>query len=94
MHIEAIYCQGRLDLVAPVIIKQGHFRVVGDVPEEAIEAVDQFGNLPLQVVAHVRAMRQMQDAARSAPPAADDGWPAASDRQRQRLEAFELREDL
>jgi hypothetical protein len=105
MQIEAIYCQGRLDFLTPLRLKQGPLRVVVEVPDEAIdEAIDgtldtamSTGglavNLPSEVVARARATREMLDAIRNAPPPPDDELPAMTDKQCDRLDALALRED-
>jgi hypothetical protein len=45
------------------------------------------------VIAAARAMRERLDAIRTAPLPPDDELPELSDSQRQRLDAFALRED-
>ncbi len=103
MQVEAIYHQGRLEFVTPLRLKPEPLRVVVDVPDAAVEtggssaslppANPPSSRLPPQVIGRATAMREALDAIRNAPPPADDELAELSDKQRQRLDAFALRED-
>jgi hypothetical protein len=96
MHIEAIYDKGRLEFKTPLRLKRDTLTVIVEVPDEAIDMADprdQCDRLPPEVIARATAMRNALDAIRDAPPPPDDELPALSDQQRQRFEAFALRED-
>ncbi|MFP4063573.1 MAG: hypothetical protein ACLFS2_12350 [Halochromatium sp.] len=96
MHIEAIYDKGRLEFKTPLRLKRDTLTVIVEVPDEAIETApqdDPCERLPPEVIARAKAMREALDAIRDAPPPPDDELPALSDKQRQRLDAFALRED-
>lgn len=96
MHIEAIYDKGRLEFKTPLRLKRDTLTVIVEVPDEAIETApqdDPCERLPSEVIARAKAMREALDAIRDAPPLPDDELPALSDKQRQRLDAFALRED-
>jgi len=93
MQIEAIYRQGRLEFITPVKLKGDNIRVIVEVPDAEVEPQENTFDLAPEVIAAARAMRERLDAIRTAPLPPDDELPELSDAQRQRLDAFALRED-
>jgi predicted DNA-binding antitoxin AbrB/MazE fold protein len=93
MQLEAIYDHGQLKFVQPVTLKHEYLRLIVNVPDEEIISGSKPNSLSSEVVERARVMRERLDAIRNAPLPPDDELPELSGRQRQRIAAFELRED-
>lgn len=93
MQIEAIYDHGRLEFVTPVRLKRERLRLRVEVPDDAIDGLEEGFQLPPKVIAQARAQREALNAIRDATPPPDNELPELSDKQVQRFEAFARRED-
>lgn len=93
MQIEAIYNHGQLTFAQPLRLKHDNLRLIVNVPDEEIVTNDNPYNLPPEVLKSAQAMRERLDAIRNAPPPPDDELPELTDKQLERIAAFELRED-
>lgn len=94
MQIEAMYDHGRLEFTRPLQLRHERLRLVVEVPdEELVTPAPPAYNLPLEVLALAQAMRDKLDAIRNAPLPPDDELPELTEKQRERIEAFDLRED-
>jgi len=93
MQVEAIYDRGRLEFVTGLQLKHDRLRVIVTVPEEAVAAVAPNYNLPPEITERARTMREKLDAIRQAPPPPDATLPDLTEKQRERIAAFECREE-
>jgi hypothetical protein len=93
MQVEAVYDQGKLDFVTPLHFKRTPLRVVVNVPDEEIDYQASPYNLPPEVIDLARGMRKKLDAIRNAPLPPDDDPCDLTEKDRERLAAFVLRED-
>lgn len=91
MQVEAIYNQGRIELVQRLRLRHDQVRVIVTVPDEEIESIATPYNVPSEVLQKAAEMRQRMDAARCAPLPPDDEVPGITPKQFERMEAFELR---
>ncbi len=94
MQVEAIYNQGRIEFVNPIKLKHDRLRLVVLVPDDEIETQSTPYELSPDVLQKAEDMRQRIDAARRAPLSPDDELPEITTKQRERLEAFELRAQM
>lgn len=93
MQIDAIYDHGRLELLIPVRLKPERLRVRVEIPDEAIDDLDEGFQLSPEVIAQASGRREGLNAIRDAMPPPDHELPELSDKQAQRFEAFAQRED-
>lgn len=93
MQVEAIYDQGRLEFVQPLLLKHDRLRLVVEVPDDEIVNQPNPYNLPPEVLERAAQMRTHLDAIRNAPLPPDDQRPPISAKTLERIEAFALRED-
>ena len=93
MQVEAIYDQGRLEFVQPLLLKHDRLRLVVEVPDDEIVNQPNPYNLPPEVLERATQMRSHLDAIRNAPLPPDDQLPPISAKTLERIEAFALRED-
>ncbi len=93
MQVEAIYDQGRLEFVQPLLLKHDRLRLVVEVPDDEIVNQPNPYNLPPEVLERAAQMRTHLDAIRNAPLPPDDQLPPISAKTLERIEAFALRED-
>ena len=98
MQIEAIYDQGRLELVSPVKLKGGPIRVKVDIPDEVVEEYEDklpeydLSDFPGDVQQEVKRLQDIrEEAMHSALP---DDIQEMTDKQQERWEAFEMRNAL
>jgi hypothetical protein len=94
MNIEAIYDHGKLSFVTPIRLKHGKFRVIVTVPDDEVEVQGDAYTLPPEVLAMAKAMEEILDRIRNAPPPADEDLPPLTQKQLDRIEAFALREEV
>jgi predicted DNA-binding antitoxin AbrB/MazE fold protein len=90
MNVQAIWENGVLRPMLPVNIK--HTQVTIQIPDEEIELQNPC-NLAAEVIARAKAMRDKLDAIRNSPLPPDDELPELTEKQLERMAAFELRED-
>ena len=94
MRVEALYDHGRLEFIRPLQLKHECLRLIVEMPDEAlVTPMSATCNLPSEVLAQAQAMRDRLDAIRDAPFPPDDELPELTAKQRERIEAFALRED-
>jgi hypothetical protein len=93
MQLEAIYEHGQLKFAQPVTFKHDYLRLIVHVPDEEIVSGDNPYNLPSDVIERARVMRERLDAIRNAPLPPDAELPELTEKQLERMAAFELRED-
>jgi hypothetical protein len=94
MQVEALYDHGRLEFTRPLQLRHERLRLIVEIPdEELITPMPPTYNLPLEVFARAQAMRDTLDAIRNAPLPPDDELPELTEKQRERIAAFALRED-
>jgi hypothetical protein len=93
MQLEAIYDHGQLKFVQPVTLKHEYLKLIVNVPDEEIISGNKPYSLSPEVIERARVMRERLDAIRNAPLPSDEELSELSGRQRERIAAFELRED-
>ncbi len=94
MQVEALYDQGKLDFVTPLHFKRTPLRVVVHVPDDAIIFLDPVRNLPPEIIEGAQAMLARMEAIRKAPLSADDQLRELAAKERERIDAFELRDEI
>jgi len=98
MKVEAMYENGKLELVQPLRLKHERVRLVVTVPDHEVEEVQpsdlNLSNLPADVVERAKAVRARMDAIKNAPVPADEELPELTDEQLERLAAFALRDEI
>ena len=98
MQVEAIYSQGRIELVEPLNLKRDHVRLIVTVPDDELAPQVNPFNLPPEVLQRAVAMRNRIDAVRHAPLPPDEELPEITakqlDSQLDRTAAFELRAQM
>lgn len=94
MQVEAIYNQGRIELVQRLRLRHDQVRLIVTVPDEEVESVANPYNLSPEVLQKAAEMRQRIDAARCAPLPPDDDLPEITPKHLERIEAFELRAQM
>lgn len=94
MQVEVLYDHGRLEFTRPLQLRHERLRLLVEVPdEELVTPMSTTHNLPPEVLAHAQVMRNKLDAIRNAPLPPDDKLPELTEKQLERIGAFELRED-
>ncbi|MBS0576702.1 MAG: hypothetical protein JSS45_09820 [Proteobacteria bacterium] len=94
MQIEATYDDGRLEFIHPIRLKHKRFNLVVNVPDDELAGKEPLAaNLPPAVVALADQARRRLDAVRTAPIPPDDELPEPSAKIRERMDAFQMRED-
>ncbi len=94
MKVEAIYDHGKLEFVEPLQLKHERIRLVVTVPDDEVELQTKTPfNLPIEIVERARMMRERLDAIRNAHLPPDDQLPDLTEKQLERIAAFELRDD-
>nr|VFK80663.1 MAG: hypothetical protein BECKSD772D_GA0070982_11387 [Candidatus Kentron sp. SD] len=102
MQVGAIYDHGRLKFTQSLQLKRQYLRLIVEVPDtEIIEMPNEasntptaiFPNLSPEVIALAQTLRNRLDAVRHAPLPPDDELPEFTEKQLDRIRAFELRED-
>lgn len=101
MQVEAIYRDGRVELLQPLRLKRDNVRVLVTIPREEIEqeSTDQrvdtsAYDLSPEVIEGARQFRARMDAILNAPLPPDDGLPDPDPGFEERMEAMELRAAL
>ena len=94
MQVEAIYDQGRLEFVQPMLLKHDRLRLVVEVPDDEIVNQPNPYNLPPEVLERAAQMRSHLDAIRNAPLPPDDELPQLPVKFQDRMDAIELRAQL
>lgn len=94
MQVEALYDHGHLEFIHPLQLRRQYLRLLVEVPdEELVTPIPNTYSLPPEVLAQAQAMRDQLDAIRNAPLPPDDELPELTAKQRERIEAFALREN-
>lgn len=93
MQVEAIIRQGRVELLQPVRLKHDGVRVVVTVPAEELDTNNPYG-LSDDVVAQARATAERMAALLDAPLPPEDELPELTEKQLERMAAFELRGEI
>ncbi len=94
MQVEALYDHGRLEFTRPLQLRHERLWLLVEVPDaELVSSMPVTYNLPPEVLAQAQAMRNRLDAIRQAPLPPDDELPELTEKQRERIAAFALRED-
>lgn len=94
MQVEAMYNQGRIEFVEPLRLKHDHIRLVVTVPDEAIEPQINPYNLPLDLFTQSQVMLEKYQAILHAPVLPDEERSEISQKERERMAAFELRAQM
>ena len=94
MKIEAtLDDKGHLEFERPLRLRHPRVRVQATVPDEEIESPVPF-NAPAAVVERAQTMLAHMGAIKNAPLAPDEGPPELSEKQRERIDAFALRDEI
>jgi hypothetical protein len=103
MQLEAIYDNGRLEFVPPIRLRHSRVRVIVQVPDtELMDSSAEYDKdagdarqfvLPPEIQAIADEMQADLDRIRNAPIPPDAQLPPLTPKQRERMVAFELRED-
>jgi len=94
MRVEALYDHGRLEFIDPLQLRHERLRLIVEVPDaDLVSSTPVTYHLPPEVLAQAQAMRDRLDAIRHALLPPDDELPELTAKQRERIEAFALRED-
>lgn len=94
MQIEAIYDNGRLEFIHPIQFKHERLNLVVNVPDDEIVTDLNSYNLPKDMIDQAKAMLAKMDAIRNAPLPPDNDLPELTQKQLERIEAFELRAQM
>ncbi len=103
MQIDAVYDHGKLEFVSPVRLRSGRIRVRVEIPQHEIlpQSRDQRGEpkdtaytIPEAVKKKSLKIKARLDQIRNAPLPAEDDLPELTETQRERIEAFALREEI
>lgn len=92
MQVEAIYDHGKLEFIPPLRLKHDQVRLLVTVPDDEVETQPPY-NLPSEVYERAKAMREKFDAILDAPLPPDDELPELTEKQLERMAAFELRDE-
>lgn len=93
MLIEAIYDHGKLEFTAPVLLKHKRIKVIVDVPDIEIDNSPMPYDLSQEIVELASKLEQEMSSVRNALLPPEEELPVISEKQRQRMAAFALRED-
>jgi hypothetical protein len=94
MQVEAIYDDGRLEFIHPLQLKHAKLRLMVTVPDEEIVSTDNPYNQPAEVLERAKAMLERMEAIRNAPLPLDDEIQELTEKQLERIEAFDLRDEI
>jgi len=92
MQLEAIYDHGKLHFISPVHLRHERIKVVVDVPDEEVKETTPY-DLPPEVTKMAEEMERKTDEILNAPFSPDEELPELTEKQLDRIVAFELRED-
>ena len=93
MQVEAIYDHGKLEFIAPVRLKAERLKVVVTVPDNEIE-IDTAYNIPPAVLDRAKALLARMADIKNAPLPPDEDLPELTEKQRERIEALSLRDEI
>ncbi len=94
MQLEATYDHGIIRFTNRVKLKNELLKVIVEVPDSEVEIERNPYNLPEEMLIEARKIQDEYEQIRSAPLASDSELPELTEKQRQRLEAIELREEI
>jgi predicted DNA-binding antitoxin AbrB/MazE fold protein len=92
MNVQAIWENGVLRPLQPLYLK--HPLITIQVPDEEVEFPANTYDLPPEVIERAKAMLARMEAIRNAPLPPDDELPELTEKQLERIEAFELRDEI
>lgn len=90
MQVKAIYKQGRVELLEPLLLKRDNVQVIVTVPADEVEDDNPY-NLSPEVLERARQTRARFDAILHAPLPSDTEIPELNAKFEERLAAFQLR---
>jgi hypothetical protein len=93
MLAEAYYNNGRIEFTQKLHFKHSRFKLSVEVPDEEI-INENPADVPQEVLVQAQAMLAKLDAIRNAPLRPDNQDDELTERQRERIEAFELRSQM
>jgi predicted DNA-binding antitoxin AbrB/MazE fold protein len=93
MQVEAIYDHGKLKFISPVRLKVERLKVLVTVPDDEIE-IDTAYNIPQEVIDRAKALLARMEDIKNAPLPPDEDLPELTEKQRGRIEAFSLRDEI
>lgn len=93
MQVQAIYKDGKVELLEPLHLRRNNVRVIVTVPADEVESDNPY-NLSPEILERARATATRMAAIRNAPPPPDDKLPELTEKQRQRIAAFALRDEI
>jgi predicted DNA-binding antitoxin AbrB/MazE fold protein len=93
MQVEAIYDHGKLKFISPVRLKAERLKVLVTVPDDEIE-IDTAYNIPQEVIDRAKALLARMKDIKNAPLPPDEDLPELTEKQRGRIEAFSLRDEI
>ena len=92
MQLEAIYNHGKLQFTSPVQLRHERIKVLVDVPDEEIKETTHY-DLPSDVIKMAVEMERKTDEILNAPFPPDEELPELTEKQMDRIAAFNLREE-
>ena len=93
MLAEAYYHNGKIEFTRNYRFRHNRFKISVEVPDDEIDDENGY-NLPAGVQAQAQEMLTKLDVIRNAPLPPDSGDGKLTEKQRDRMEAFELRAQL
>lgn len=101
MQVEAIYENGRVELLLPLKLKRNGVRLIVLVPSEEVTAEQSDDSaapasyqLSPRAAAAAQELRQRMNAIRNAPLPPDEELPELTEKQLERIEAAALRDEI
>ncbi len=91
MRIDAIYDHGRLEFTPPLQLKHDRVRIVVEVPDDEIVDTNDSNIMSPDLRRQARAVLSRFEAIRNAPPPPGNEPPELTQKQLERIEAFEMR---
>jgi len=92
MQLEAIYNHGKLQFTSPVQLHHERIKVLVDVPDDEIKEITHY-DLPSDVIKMAVEMERKTDEILNAPFPPDEELPELTEKQMDRIAAFNLREE-
>ena len=93
MQVEAIYDHGKLKFILPVRLKAERLKVLVTVPDDEIES-DTAYKVPQEVIDRAKTLLARMEDIKNAPLPPDEDLPELTEKQRERIEAFSLRDEI
>nr|VFJ56624.1 MAG: hypothetical protein BECKFM1743A_GA0114220_101724 [Candidatus Kentron sp. FM]VFJ56640.1 MAG: hypothetical protein BECKFM1743C_GA0114222_101814 [Candidatus Kentron sp. FM]VFK11190.1 MAG: hypothetical protein BECKFM1743B_GA0114221_101714 [Candidatus Kentron sp. FM] len=93
MQVEAIHGHDRPEFTTPSRLGRDRIRTIIDMPDETLEGVQSTHVLSGEVHRMAEEMRRKTEEMLNAPFPPHEALPKLTEKQRERMEAFALRED-